>query len=46
MSCPAHPWGLPTGLPCLGDGPDHAHQFEASSDDLGDHGRHADETDQ
>jgi hypothetical protein len=25
-----HPWDLPTGLPCLGDGPGHAHTYAAS----------------
>ena len=30
MTCPAHPWNLPTGLPCLGDGEGHTHRYEAS----------------
>ena len=42
MTCPAHPWSLPTGLPCLGDGPGHTHVFAAS--DAPD--RHTDEVQQ
>jgi hypothetical protein len=44
MTCPAHPWSLPTGLPCQrADEHEGGHVYHAATDDLGDHGRHCDE---
>jgi hypothetical protein len=28
--CPRKIWGLPTGLPCLGSGPNHAHRYASA----------------
>lgn len=43
--CDYRLWGEPDGLLCTQTGKYAAHVFEATTDDIGDHGHHSDEVD-
>jgi hypothetical protein len=46
MRCPHRFLDLPDGLVCRDEaGHEFGHTYEPTTDDLGDHGRHADDTD-